>query len=95
MWFCSVCKCGFDFRLKPLFASMNISKFKGERAHFRNSGMKGLMKGQIAYLKDPALNNYYMYPYLKNPALNNYHIYLVKTVICLCILIVQPGTFAR
>ena len=32
----------FDFRLKLLFVLMDISKFKDRRAHFRNSGEKGL-----------------------------------------------------
>ena len=32
----------FDFRLEPLLTSMDMSKFKDGRAHFRNSGMKGL-----------------------------------------------------
>ena len=31
-----------DFRLKPLFASVDKSKFKNGRFHFWNSGMKGL-----------------------------------------------------
>ena len=32
----------FYFRLKPLFASMDKSKFKKKRVHFRNSGMNVL-----------------------------------------------------
>ena len=32
----------FNFRLKPLFVSVDMSKFKNGRVHFRNSGMKGL-----------------------------------------------------
>ena len=38
----TVCHSVFDFRLKPLFASVNMSKFKDGRVHFRNFGMKGL-----------------------------------------------------
>ena len=32
----------FDFRLKPLFASVGKSRFKNGRVHLRNSGVKGL-----------------------------------------------------
>ena len=31
-----------DFRLKPLFTSVDKSKFKNGRVHLRNSGMAGL-----------------------------------------------------
>ena len=30
----------FDFRLKPHFASVDVSKFKDGRVHLRNFGMK-------------------------------------------------------
>ena len=40
---CSVCHSAFQFRLKPLFASVKKSKFKNGRVHFRNSGIKGLI----------------------------------------------------
>ena len=33
----------FDFRLKLLFAAMDMSKFKDGKVHFRNLGMKGLI----------------------------------------------------
>ena len=39
----TVCHSKFDFRLKPLFASVDVSMFMDERVHFRNSGMKGLI----------------------------------------------------
>ena len=42
IWTYTVCHSGFDFRLKPLFASTNMSIFKNGTAHFRNSGMKAL-----------------------------------------------------
>ena len=32
----AVCQSDFDFVLKPLFASVDISKFKDGRIHFRN-----------------------------------------------------------
>ena len=32
-----------NFRLKTLFASIDIIKFKDWRVHFRNSGMEGLL----------------------------------------------------
>ena len=38
----TVCHSVFDFTLKPLFASVDMSKFKDGRMHFRNSGMKRL-----------------------------------------------------
>ena len=38
----TVYQSGFCFRLKPLFASVDVSKFKNGTAHFRNSGLKGL-----------------------------------------------------
>ena len=37
------CHSLFYFRLKPLFASVDMSNFKEGRVHFRNSRMKGLM----------------------------------------------------
>ena len=39
----------FDFRLKPLFASVDVSKFKDGRVHFRNLGVKGLRKNRSTY----------------------------------------------
>ena len=33
----------FDFRMKPIFASKDMSKFKVERVNFRYAGLKGLM----------------------------------------------------
>ena len=39
----TVCHSVFDFRLKPLFASVDKSKFKNGRVQFRNSRMKGLI----------------------------------------------------
>ena len=40
---CTVCHSVFHFKLKHLFASMAMSKFKAGRLHFRNSQMKGLI----------------------------------------------------
>ena len=38
----------FSLRPKPLFASVDMSKFKDERVHFRNSGMRELvLKGNL------------------------------------------------
>ena len=37
-----VCHSTYHFNLKPLFSSVDKSKFKDGRVHFRNSGMKGL-----------------------------------------------------
>ena len=39
----TVCHSVFDLRLKPLFASVNMSKFKDGKFHLRDSGMKALM----------------------------------------------------
>ena len=39
----TICLSDFDFRLKPLFVSVDMSNFKDGRVHFRNSGMKGLI----------------------------------------------------
>ena len=39
----TVCHSVFDIRLKPLFASVNMSRFKDGRVHFRNLGMQGLI----------------------------------------------------
>ena len=39
----TVCHFVFDFRLRPIFASVGKSKFKNGRVHFINSGMKGLI----------------------------------------------------
>ena len=33
-----------DLCLKPLFATMDLSKFRDGSVHFRNSGMKALTK---------------------------------------------------
>ena len=38
----TVCHFVFDFRLKPLFAPVDMSKHKNGGVHFKNSGMKGL-----------------------------------------------------
>ena len=38
----TVCHSVFDFRLKPLFASVDMAKFRDGRVHLKNSGMKGL-----------------------------------------------------
>ena len=37
-----VCHSASDFKMKPLFASVDMSKFKDRRVHFRHSGMKEL-----------------------------------------------------
>ena len=42
IWIYTVCHSVFDFRMQPLFASVDMSKFKDVRVHSRNSGMKGL-----------------------------------------------------
>ena len=34
----------FFFLLKTIFASVDKTKFKNDRVHFRNSGVKGLRK---------------------------------------------------
>ena len=39
-----VCNSAFDFGLKPLFASVDTSKFKNGRVHFGKAGMKGLIE---------------------------------------------------
>ena len=36
------CDSGFEFSLKPLFASVDMSKVKHRRVHFKKSGMKGI-----------------------------------------------------
>ena len=36
-----------DFRLKPQFASMDMSKFKDGKVHFKNSGVKGSSANKI------------------------------------------------
>ena len=38
---------GFDFKLKPLFASVDMSKFGDRRVHFRKSGMAVLTPNRI------------------------------------------------
>ena len=38
----TVCNSGFDFRLKLLFESVGMSKFKNGRIYFKTSGMKWL-----------------------------------------------------
>ena len=44
----TICHSVFDFRLKPLFASMDVTKFKDGKVHVRNSGVKELMKFSIS-----------------------------------------------
>ena len=44
IWIYTVCHSVIDFRLKPLCASVDMSKLKDGRVHFRNSGMKRLIK---------------------------------------------------
>ena len=41
IWIYTVCHSDFNFRLKPLFASVDMSKFKDGGVHIRNTGMKG------------------------------------------------------
>ena len=42
IWIYTIWDSVLDFKLKPLLNSMDMSKFKNGRVHFRNSGMKGL-----------------------------------------------------
>ena len=51
----TLCHSVFDFILKPLFASADIPKFKDERAHFRNSGMNGLIMQMYIFAGGPGL----------------------------------------
>ena len=37
----------FDLRLKPRFASVDMSKFKDGRVHFRNAGVNELIDKEI------------------------------------------------
>ena len=39
-----VCHAVVDISLKPLFATMDVSKLRDGRVHFRTSGVKGLTK---------------------------------------------------
>ena len=50
----AVCHSVFDFKLKALFASVDMSKVKDGMVHFRNSEMKGLSV-QIVMPKMPVL----------------------------------------
>ena len=40
----TVCHSVIDFLLKPLFATMDVSKFRDGRVYFRKSEVKGLNK---------------------------------------------------
>ena len=51
----SVCRSVFQTEMKPLFASVDMSKYKDRRIHFRNSGRKGLKK--YNQLKEVLLEN--------------------------------------
>ena len=55
----TVCHFVFDFRLKPLFALVDMSKFKGGKVHYRNSGMEELtvlkmLRGKCVYVTNTA-----------------------------------------
>ena len=54
-----VCHSVFDFRLKPQIVSVDKSKFKNGRVHFRNSGIKRL---KACYKQ----NWHHIYPYYSN-----------------------------
>ena len=45
----TVCHSVFHFRLQALFASVDMSKFKDGRVHFRNSGVKGLITVKVRH----------------------------------------------
>ena len=45
----TVCCSVFDFRMKPLFASLDMSRFKDERFHFRNKRVKRLSQMYKSY----------------------------------------------
>ena len=42
IWIYTVCHSIIDFRLKLLFVTMDVSKFRDGKVFFRNSGVKGL-----------------------------------------------------
>ena len=50
IWIYTVCHSVCAFWQRPLFATVGVPKFKDGRAHFRNSGMKGLTVGKSADL---------------------------------------------
>ena len=43
IWIYTVCHSVIDFWLKPLFATMGVSRFRDGRVHVRNLGVKGLI----------------------------------------------------
>ena len=51
IWFYSVCHSIFNFRPKPLFASVDVSKIKDKKFHVRNSGVKGLNSSLYVYFQ--------------------------------------------
>ena len=46
----TVCLSVFDFRLKPLFATIYVSKFTDGRVHVRNLGVKGLVTKYFVHI---------------------------------------------